>query len=343
MAMPPSETPLVTEKRSPNGAVVDVHAHFVPTALVEAVTDHAPGGVAVETDDEGRHSFRIEGSPTTRPLPPRLIDLELRRQWMDEQGIDVQVLGTWADIFGYGLPPDQGVEWARLVNQTLIEATSGSSRFAAFATLPTQDPRRAAEMVPEVLEQGFVGVTVAARIGEVELDASELEVFWQALDETEATVFIHPGYSPDEPRTADYGMVNSVGRPVDTTIAVARLLGAGVPQRYPRARILLAHGGGAVAFILGRLERNFELDPSVGDPTDGIGRLYYDSVVHDPDALCYLVTKAGPSHVLLGSDYPFPIGDHAPRKVVESAAYLSDEDRQLILGGAAVSLLGIRG
>jgi aminocarboxymuconate-semialdehyde decarboxylase len=323
--------------------VVDVHAHFVPMALVEAVLERPQPGVSVSAQGEDHYSFAIEGSPPTRVLPPRLVDLEMREQWMEEQGIHLQVLGTWADIFGYGLAPDQGVEWARLVNKTLIETISDSARFAAFATLPMQDPKRAAEMIPETIEQGFVGVTVAARIGEVELDSSELEVFWQALDEAEAMVFIHPGYSPNELRTADYGMVNSVGRPVDTTIAVARLLGAGVPRRYPRAKILLAHGGGAVGFILGRLQRNFELDPSVGNPGDGIERLYFDSVVFDPDALCYLVAKAGPSHVLLGSDYPFPIGDPAPRKVVDSAGCLSDEDRHLILGGGVASLLGISG
>jgi aminocarboxymuconate-semialdehyde decarboxylase len=340
MSMPASGTLLMTGDMSP---VVDMHAHFVPMALVEAVVERPQPGVSVRIHGEGKYSFAIEGSPPTRVLPLRLVDLDMRQQWMDEAGIDLQVLGTWADIFGYGLPSDQGVEWARLVNKTLIEAISGSSRFAAFATLPMQDPKQAAEMIPEVIEQGFVGVTVAARIGEVELDSSELEMFWQSLDESEATVFIHPGYAPNEPRTAEYGMVNSVGRPVDTTIAVSRLLGAGVPQRHPRAKILLAHGGGAVAFILGRLQRNFELDPSVGDPGDGIGRLYYDSVVFEFDALCYLVAKAGPSHVMLGSDYPFPIGDPTPRKVVNSAACLSDEDRHLILGGAAASLLGIGG
>ncbi|MGH8952974.1 MAG: hypothetical protein ACRDX9_16350, partial [Acidimicrobiia bacterium] len=103
----------MTWERSQHDVVVDVHAHFVPIGLVEAVTDQPPGGVSVETDDDGRHSFRIEGSPQTRPLLPRLIDLELRQQWMDEQGIDIQVLGTWADIFGYGLSPEHGAEWAR--------------------------------------------------------------------------------------------------------------------------------------------------------------------------------------------------------------------------------------
>jgi len=339
--MPHNETRAVTGENPAAGRVIDVHAHFVPIGLVEAVANHPVGGVSVRAEDEDRFSFQIEGSPTTRVLRPGLIDLEMRQQWMDDQGIDVQVLGTWADIFGYGLPPDQGVEWASLVNQTLIEAISDSPRFAAFATLPMQDPKRAAEMIPQVMEQGFVGVTVAARIGEAELDTSELEVFWQALDDSGATVFIHPGYSTNDPRTADYGMVNSVGRPVDTTIAVARLLGAGVSQRFPRSKILLAHGGGALTYILGRLQRNFELDPSVGDPAGGIGRLYYDTVVFDPDALCYLVAKAGSSHALLGSDYPFPIGDPAPRKVVEFASCLSAEDRHLILGGAAESLLGI--
>ena len=336
--MPTSGTQTVTGDIWP---VVDVHAHFVPMALIEAVLERPQPGVSVRDQGESGYSFEIEGSLATRVLPPRLVDLEMRQQWMDEAGIDLQVLGTWADIFGYGLPPDQGVEWARLVNKTLIEAISGSSRFAAFATLPMQDPKQAAAMISEVIEQGFVGVTVAARIGGVELDSTELKMFWQSLDESEATVFIHPGYAPNEPRTAGYGMVNSVGRPVDTTIAVSRLLGAGIPQRHTRARILLAHGGGAAAFILGRLQRSFELNPSVGDPGDGLGRLYYDSVVFDPDALCYLVSKAGPSHVLLGSDYPFPIGDPAPRKVVDSAGCLSDEDRHLILGGAAASLLGI--
>lgn len=336
--MPTSGTQTVTGDIWP---VVDVHAHFVPMALIEAVLERPQPGVSVRDQGESGYSFEIEGSLATRVLPPRLVDLEMRQHWMDEAGIDLQVLGTWADIFGYGLPPDQGVEWARLVNKTLIEAISGSSRFAAFATLPMQDPKQAAAMISEVIEQGFVGVTVAARIGGVELDSTELEMFWQSLDESEATVFIHPGYAPNEPRTAGYGMVNSVGRPVDTTIAVSRLLGAGIPQRHTRARILLAHGGGAAAFILGRLQRSFELNPSVGDPGDGLGRLYYDSVVFDPDALCYLVSKAGPSHVLLGSDYPFPIGDPAPRKVVDSAGCLSDEDRHLILGGAAASLLGI--
>jgi aminocarboxymuconate-semialdehyde decarboxylase len=340
--MPHSETQPVTKEMSKVDAVVDVHAHFVPVGLIEAVVDRPNHGVAVRSHGDARYSFEIEGSPPTRVLPPRLIDLETRQEWMDDQGIDLQVLGTWADIFGYGLSSEQGAEWARLVNETLIEAISDSSRFAAFATLPMQDPMQAAEMIPEVMEQGFVGVTVAARIGDVELDAPELDVFWRALDEAEATVFIHPGYAPNEPRTAGHGMVNSVGRPLDTTIAVSRLLGAGVARRHPGTKILLAHGGGAVAFILGRLHRNFELDPSVGDPGDGIGRLHFDSVVFDPDALCYLVAKAGPSHVLLGSDYPFPIGDPAPRKVVDSAGCLSDEERQVILGGAAVSLLGIR-
>jgi len=196
-------------------------------------------------------------------------------------------------------------------------------------------------MIPSLLSDGFVGVTIATRIGNVELDAAQFESFWQSLSDHEATVFIHPGYADDDQRTVDYGMINAVGRPVDTTIAAARILAAGIPERFPGARILLAHGGGALPFILGRLRLNHELFPEVGDPDAGLERLYFDSVVFDPDALCYLVGKAAPGAVMLGSDYPFPIGDHSPTRVVATAGCLSDTQQSSILGRAAGGLLGI--
>lgn len=321
--------------------VIDVHAHFVPIGLVDRVSRSPNTGVSVRRHGEGRYSFLIEGTEPTRILPTPLMDLDLREAWMDQQGIDVQVVGTWADVFGYSLDRNKGGEWARYLNETLMVAISESPRFAAFASLPMQDPTRAAEMIPGVIRDGFVGVTVATRIGEMELDSEELEDFWAALDESRAVVFIHPGYEATNPRTSRYGMVNSVGRPLDTTIAAARLLGAGIPQRYPGATIVLAHGGGAIAFVLGRLRRHRDIDPSVGDPGEELERVYFDSVVFDPDALCHLVAKVSSDRVLMGSDYPFPIGDHSPKRVVDSAHCLDEEGRTAILGDNCRALLGI--
>lgn len=321
---------------------IDIHAHLVPLELVEATRSASIAGVFVTEHRQASYSFSI-GGEETRVLPPRLVDREERLLWMDENGIDLQIVGTWADLFGYTLPERQGVEWSRVLNQTLLDAVSGTDRLEAFASLPLQSPASSAGMIPEIADDGFLGVTFATRIAGMELDDPELEVIWAALSEAEMTAFIHPGYAASDQRTSDYGMVNAVGRPVDTTIAAARLLGAAIPIKFPGARIVLAHGGGAVATILGRLRRNHEIHPDIGDPDAGLARLYFDTVVFDPDALCYLFSKAAPQSVLLGSDYPFPIGDPSPMEVVKAAACLSESERASILGQGAAALLGIDG
>lgn len=317
--------------------VVDIHAHLVPFGLIEAAKAAELPNVRVVDHHPERYSFSIGGNET-RVLRDDLIDTADRMKWMDRAGIDVQIVGTWADIFGYSLTGDEGVAWARMSNEALANAVRGNDRLGALATLPMQEPEAAAEMVGDLASKGFLGVTFAARIGTTELDADQFVPLWTALSDNEMVAFIHPGYSPGDPRTADYGMVNSVGRPIDTTIAAARLLGAGIPMRYQGAKIVLAHGGGAVAFILGRLSRHHEIDSATPDPRVGLEQLFFDTVMFDPDALCYLTKKSSYESLLLGSDYPFPIGDHTPTDVVTSAQCLDDHQRTAILGGNAARL-----
>jgi aminocarboxymuconate-semialdehyde decarboxylase len=332
---------MTAEAPGARAPIVDVHGHYVPPGLIDRIRDTPSAGSSVLEKGPDQYSFILGGAPPSRVLPARLIDLHERQAWMDEQGIHLQVLGTWADIFGYWLDPADGVEWARLLNETLIEAIGGSTRFAAFASLPMQDPEAAAKVMAEAMANGFQGVTIAARIEEVELDDQRLEPFWAAASDLGVMVFIHPGYGSDSPRTTDYGLVNAVGRGMDTTIAASRLLFAGIPTRFPGARILLAHGGGALPFLLGRLQRNHQISPSLADPEVGFARLLFDSVVFDPAALCYLHEKAAPGAIMLGSDYPFPIGDAEPVRVVAEAACLNDEQRRSILGEAARAALGL--
>ena len=332
---------MTAEDAGAGASIIDVHSHYVPERLIETIRDRPRAGSSLLENENGHVSFVLEGAPPTRPLPPKLIDLEMRQEWMDEQGIDLQIVGTWADILGYWLDPASGVEWSQLLNDTLMEGIAGNPSFAAFASLPMQDPEAAAEVMAEALVAGFLGVTIAARIEDAELDDRRLEPFWEAASDLEAMVFIHPGYTANEHRTADYGMVNALGRAIDTTIAATRLLYSGIPSRFPGARILLAHGGGAVPFLLGRLGRNHRIDTSLPDPKEGFARLLFDSVVFDPAALCYLHEKSAPGAIMLGSDYPFPIGDPAPMRVVIEAACLGEDERRSILGGAAREALGL--
>lgn len=298
------------------------------------------GGVGAEATEDGGFRFRFPDGFVTRRLPDRLVDVEGRLAWMDAEGVDIQVLSSWADIFAYGLPAHDATRWCEHVNATLKDVAASHPRFLALASLPMQSPSDAVAMLEDVVAEGFAGVTFAAHIDGVELDDESLEPFWAAASELGVVVLLHPSFGEGDPRTAPYGMTNAVGRGVDTTIAAARLIFSGVLERYPGVEVILSHGGGAIPYLAGRLARNRAIDQSLGDPEQALRQLYFDSVVFDPTTLEFLVKRAGDGSVLLGSDYPFPIGDPHPRRVVEEAN-LSEMVKQQILGGSAMKLFGV--
>jgi len=318
---------------------VDVHAHAVPAGLIG---DLAAGRVrfphvTVERLGHGR-ALSFCGAPPTRPIAAGLTDAGQRDAWLAGQRIDRQVVGGWLDIFGYELPPEEGADWAAAITEGLAALAADDPRMTALGTVPLQDPARAAAAVAGLTGRpGLPGVMIATRAGGRELDDPAVTPFWEAADAAGAVVYLHPGFA-GSPRYSDFGLVNGLARVEDGTVTLARLLYAGIPARYPGARIVAAHGGGALPYVLGRLARNHAINPgSTADPVESFARLYFDSVVFDPAALAFLVAKAGPGRVLLGSDYPFPIGDLAPRDVVERAA-LRDGERAGILGGSAALL-----
>jgi aminocarboxymuconate-semialdehyde decarboxylase len=319
---------------------VDVHAHAVPSALV---ADLAAGRVrfphvVVERIGSG-HALAFGGGPTTRPIAAGLTDAGRRDAWLTEQGIARQVVGGWLDMFGYELPADEGADWAVALTEALTGLAAADGRLIPLATVPLQDPARAAAALHEPPAAGLPGVMIATRAGDRELDDPALTPFWEAADAAGAVVYLHPGFSGSA-RYADFGLVNGLARVEDSTVTLARLLYAGVPARYPGARLVAAHGGGALPYVLGRLVRNHVINPGrTADPLESFARLYFDSVVFDPAVLEFLVARAGPDRVLLGSDYPFPIGDLTPQDVVERAA-LRTGDRAQILGGNAARLFG---
>lgn len=311
--------------------VVDVHAHLVPQQLLDAI-ERGATDVAQLRPAEGSVSVEVQGAKPTRALKPKLIDLGQRRAWMDEQGVDVQLVGTWADVFGYHLPPDVGVPWAELVTRTLLEATEGDDRFRVLASLPMQDPQRAADALAAAVRAGAVGAMIGTRVGDVELDDPRFEPVWEQAAQLDVPLLLHPGFGED-PRLAGMGLMNAVGRGNDTTIAGARILLGGVLERHEQLKLVLSHGGAALPVLLGRLGRTHTITDGTSDPTLGFARLYFDSVVLDAGTLAHLCCVASPGHVLLGSDYPFPIGDLQPQRVVERADLADDVKQGIKTGG----------
>lgn len=325
--------------------IIDIHAHYVPQLLYERFDAEAAQfpGVQLLRGEKGMR-LRFSGGEATRPISPKLSDLSQRREWMDKNGIDHQLVGGWLDSFGYELAASEGLAWSRFINACMRDALVGENCFTPLATVPLQNGKFAAEVLGEAIEAGFGGVmigTLPKGLGGV-LDDAQLDPFWQAASELKAGVFLHPMFLCGEPRLADYDLVNAIGRVADTSIAVARLLFSGHLLKFPGMKLVLSHGGAALPLVLGRLSRNFTISQGkYADPRKGFEALYFDSVVFDSDALKFLVDKAGAARIMLGSDMPFAIGDMEPCKVVHAAGFGAAE-RASIFGGNAEGVFRIR-
>ena len=329
--------------------IIDIHAHHTPRLALERFEAHAtqfPGVKLARGGPEGKAiTLQFPGTQPTRPIMPGLTDLNARRTWMDKNGIDHQMLGGWLDSFGYELPASEGLAWSRYLNDCMWEALRDEPRFTPLATVPLQDGGAAAEVLSEAMNRGFGGVMIGTLPnGEHggNLDDPKLDPFWAMSSKLGAAVYLHPMFVCGEPRLADYDLVNGVGRLVDTTIAVSRLLFSGHLLKYPGMKFVLSHGGGGIPYALGRLNRNYlNSQGNFADPRKGFETMYFDSCVLDVDSFEFLARKAGTSRVMLGSDAPFPIGDPEPRKVILDA-HLSDADKQAIQTGTAQQVFRVR-
>jgi aminocarboxymuconate-semialdehyde decarboxylase len=256
------------------------------------------------------------------------------------KGIDHVVLSPWVLLLG----GDRAQ--CRAINDALSEIVLAETRISAFGAVPLDEPLTE---LREVMEAKVLsGVEVPASVGGVYLGDERFAPFWAAAEETGAVVFVHPttrGF--DDPVFGDFYLWNTVGNPFETTIAAAHLVMAGVLERHPGLRVILAHGGGALPALRGRLRHAWTFQPHARarlreDPEASIARLYFDTITHDPAVLRSLVEFAGGDHVLLGTDHPFDMGDPHPVATVRSAG-LGAAERD-VLGDTALRLLekGVR-
>jgi aminocarboxymuconate-semialdehyde decarboxylase len=200
-----------------------------------------------------------------------------------------------------------------------------------------QSGRHAARVLAEALDAGFHGAMIGTQPkGEGgALDDPDLDPFWEVASARRATLFVHPMFACGDDRLNEYDLVNAVGRITDTTHAVARLLYSGHLTRFAGVNLVIAHGGAALPYVLGRLKRSHAVHPKYAEPEAGFRRLYFDTVLFEARALRFLCDVAGAEKVVLGSDSPFPIGDPEPMKVIEAASLTAQEKRCICCDTAA--------
>ncbi len=323
--------------------VVDAHSHFTPRVVIEQLQRSSSAFPNIQLRDlgQGRFSFGFPEIPPSRPMPPRLWDIAAAHEWLDQQSIDLHIVGAWSDLFGYTLPADEAARWSRFVNEAMLQAIGADGRFWPLATVPIQSGEHAVRELEAAHAMGYRGLTIGTFAPRLDLDHPDLDGLWATAALLHMPIVLHPLYLAAEPRLAAYDLPNAIGRLNDTAIAVSRLLYGGVLTTHGELQMLVAHGGGGVPYALGRLCRNFELRrDEMSDPREGFARLYFDSVVYDTAPLRYLVELAGADHVVLGSDYPFPIMDPHPARVVEQAGF-DAATVEAILGGNAARLFGL--
>jgi aminocarboxymuconate-semialdehyde decarboxylase len=298
---------------------IDCHAHYVSPLAVKAAKEHPDRyGVRVVTVPAGER-IDLPGEAPARPLAPDLLDLSRRGEKLG--GFTGQVVGTWMDVTGHRLSPELGVRWSELLNDSFAEDLnnwSGPMRFTALANVPMQDATAAAkELERTVLLHGFRGAMIATNIAGANLDEPRFDSFWQKAQELSVPVVLHPFAIIGPDRLERFYLNNAIGNPTDTTIAAASLIFGGVLDRFPDLQIVLMHGGGFLPYQYGRFDAAYQVRPEPkangsGMPHDYLRRFLFDTIVFSPPVLRYLIETVGADRVVLGTDYPFDMGDYSP-------------------------------
>jgi len=332
---------------------IDVHFHVVPLLFVDVVRRHSFDGV-VEVDDSKATAelvFRAPAGVAVEPGPsirPQLFDSRLILGEMDRRKLDAAAISPPPQLFAYWAPSEVGERIARAVNDGLAEMRRAHpDRFLPLASLPLQDGKRAArELERACRELGLRGAALCTHVNGIDLDVAGLDPLFSAAQQLDVPLFLHPQNAGDTTRLQDYHLWNLVGFMMETATAGARLLMSGVFERYPRLRIVLAHGGGFLPYQLGRLDHGHRVRPELNarlpkPPTAYLGNIFCDSLTHDGRALRFLIDRIGADHVVLGTDHPFDMGCDMPVDAVRELG-LPSPQQNAILGDNLARLLKLR-
>ena len=324
---------------------VDIHCHCQCYPVSEMMKAEA---------DRTGHTALAFGNPLTKSVNEKqLVDIQPKMQSLDERLADMDRMGV--DVQAIAIPPYQYYYWAeaevgreatRKLNDHLAETVAKEpERLVALGTVPLQNTQMAvAELQRCVGELGMRGVEISTRVGGEELSSPRLEPFFAKAEDLDTLIFIHPeGFSAGERFTEHY-FINLIGHPVESSLAIGHLIFGGVLDRYPGLKICVAHGGGYVPAYAGRMDHGYNARPDCREkltspPSTYLGKFYFDTMVFEPDQLAFLIKKYGADHILLGTDYPYDMGEDAPLDLIAKVDGLDADERSAICGLNAARLL----
>lgn len=329
---------------------IDIHCHIVPESCLpmEAIgPDGRTYGFRIDRDDRGMLCPISHGRMNRNCDPEQIWNLDRRLRDMDASGVDIQVLSPAPFLFFYNLPPQACQKLARRINTAIADiTTSRPDRFRGMATLPLQAPELAiAELEYAINELGLHGLEMCSNVNGRYFDEPAFGPFFEAVQRLAVPIFVHPMNVAGSDRLHHYYLENLIGNPLDTAICIASLIFGGVLDTYPNLKMIFAHGGGHTAFVVGRWNHGRQVRPECEalpkPPEDYLKQLYYDTICHHPRALRHLCDMVGTFQIVLGTDYPFDMGDTRPLQTIATLTPLSDQERAAITGETAMRLYNI--
>ena len=329
-----------------DGPVIDIHCH----------RECGPATEMMKIEEEKAGRVRLAyGSELTRDvnrrqlanLRPKMEFLEERLKDMDATGVDIQAVAVSVYQYYYWADPEVGAKVTRLINEELAEETARfPDRFAPLGTVPMQDTEAAiTELRYCVNELGFKGLEINSNVEGGEIADPRLDPFWAEVEKLGAVIVIHTNGHPARERLQDHNFLNLLGHAFEATLATAHLIFNGVMERYPDLKIVVVHGGGYLPAYAGRIDHAWRAREDVREgvpnpPGSYLEKFFFDTMVFEPDQLKFLIDKYGADHVLLGTDYPYDMGEVDPLGLIAKVDGLTQDQIDLIAGGNAARLLG---
>jgi aminocarboxymuconate-semialdehyde decarboxylase len=328
------------------GRGIDIHHHYVPKEILDEAKRHGKTlGVELLPGKDGSVGFSFNGSPR-HELQPGLTDVDRRLAMMEKGKIAMAALDPNTNSVGYTLKGEHGESWCRLYNQCVKELVKKyPDRFTAMAAVPMQEPARAAKVLEHaVSELKFSGAFIATNVNHRYYDSKDFDSFWAKAEDLDVLVVMHPETVAGTELMGSYGLRLVCGNPADTTLSLGFLIGSGVFDRFPRLKLCTFHGGGFFPYHLGRFDHEFNTGSGrrasqcSSLPSVYLKNLYFDTLVYDVDTLDYLKKKVGGDRLMLGTDYPYSLGDWTGVDKVE-ALNCSETEKDQMLEGTARRLL----